>query len=111
LDIFFGYDRSPIIGYEQQIGLYDIKIGKHHVHRCGEKVPTFFLLSEHIERPKKVPGDFLVLGYGGRRHEMLPIDQFMPIPVTGKQEIIFIGEFSGRERMSHSLQTLYFGLF
>jgi hypothetical protein len=78
LGYFFGYDRSPVIGYEQQIGLYHINIGEHHVHQCGKELSDFGFLNMNPKWNKKYSLKLFGAWLWRKGLLMLSINQFMP---------------------------------
>ena len=81
----------PGLRDEQQVGLDDVEVREHDVERRDEHRPTW-CPDVGPQQGREVHDDRLVLRVRRRRHEVLPVDQLVPLPVVGELQEVVVGE-------------------
>ena len=93
----FGHQHlcgSPVRQVEE-IRFDDIVLRNHDVERSKEHVADRIGLEVVADHEVKLPQNPLMSLIRRRRHVMLPVDQFVPLPVIGKQQEVVVGELYG----------------
>ena len=77
---------------EQQIGLDHVEVGEHDVEGRHEDAAQGLTPQVRPDEAVQVAGNRLVFRVRRRRHDVLPVDQLVPLPVVGKLEEVVVGE-------------------